>query len=372
MKHWRDYSNHHKRSMAAIGLAVVIGLTWWCLRTPTSTNDSAIAVTTVKARLGDLTPHIDSIGTATAYNETQIQSQVSGQIKAIPVNPGQTVQQGDVLLIIDPAPFQAALDQSMALTNKDLANRAFALQQLERYRALVQSGYVSKDFFAQVLAAAKTAKAAVIADQATVATARLNLSHCTIAAPISGRLGDIGPNVGDLVTANASPSLTSIKQLSPIEVQFSLPAKQMPLIRRALNDPHTQIIATSPDDPKLHAIGVIDFIDNQIDVNTGSIILKAMFSNEATDIWPGQLLQIQVKTPTERQVVLIPNEAIRQNQQGGFYVYRISPDHIAHLTLVTTGATVDGTTVVKGLQAGDAVVTQGQFRLNNGSRVKSV
>lgn len=372
MKHWRFYSKINKRYAAGVVIIAIIGLTWWCMHNPVQSNDSAIAVTAVKARLGDLTPQVDSIGTATACNETQIQSQVSGQLKAIPVNPGQTVKPGDTLFIIDPAPFQTTLDQAIAIANKDAATRTFALQQLERYRDLVQSGYVSKDFFAQVLAAAKTAKAAVVADQAAVASAQLNLAHCTITAPIGGRLGDIAPNVGDLISASATTSMTSIKQFSPIEVQFSLPAKQMPLIQQALRDPQTQIIATSTDDPRLHAFGTIDFIDNQIDVNTGSIIMKAKFNNDTAAIWPGQLLQIQVKAPTERQVVLIPNEAIRQNQQGGFYVYRIVADHTASLTPVKPGATVNGITVIQGLQAGDQVVTQGQFRLDDGSLVKSV
>lgn len=369
----RHYSKNNKRYVAAIVIIAVVSLTGWSLHSPKKAHDSAIAVTVVNARLGDLTPQVESIGTAVADNETQIQSQVSGQLTAILVNAGQTVKQGDTLFIIDPAPFQAALDQATALTNKDLATQTFALQQLERYRSLVQSGYVSKDFFAQVLAAAKTAKAAVVADQAAVATARINLEHCTITAPISGRLGDIAPNVGDLINSSATTSMTSIKQMSPIEVQFSLPAKQIPLVRHVFNNPHTQIIATSSDDPQLHASGTLDFVDNQIDVNTGSIIMKAKFNNEPAVIWPGQLLNIHVQAPTERQVILIPNEAIRQNQQGGFYVYRINADHKAHRVPVITGATVDGiTAIIQGLHAGDTIVTQGQFRLDDGSAVTSV
>lgn len=336
-------------------------------------NDTTVSVNVATVVLGHVTPQIDTIGTAVAYHETDIKSQVTGQLKQIAVKAGQLVQPNQVLFVIDPAPFQASLAQAEATLHKDQALAAFSLQQLNRYSRLTEKGYVSKDFYSQVLANAKTAKAAVEADQAQVRNAQLALDHCTITAPIQGRLGNIVVNVGDVISADGDTALVSIKQFSPIEVQFTLPAKEVALVKQTFSQQPSPVSATSSDDPHLQAQGRIDFIDNGIDANTSTITLKALFDNSHADIWPGQLLQIHLTAPTQGQVLTIPNEAIQQNQQGGFYVYTVGHDHRAHLKAVTLGASTDQVTaIVSGLQLNEQVVTQGQFRLTDGTPVTIV
>ena len=331
---------------------------------------SSVAVSVTTATLGDLTPQITTMGSAVASNQVEIKSQVTGQLDKILVKSGQTVELGDTLFVIDQAPFQASLNQARAIQNKDQATEHFTVQQLERYSHLAQQGYVSKDFFAQVLANAKTAKAAVIADNASVVSAELQLAHCTIKAPIQGRLGDIIPYKGDLISSNATTNLVSIKQFTPIDVQFSLPAKEMAIVKRALNNPDIQVLASSMDDPNLHVKGTIHFIDNQIDPATGSIIMKARFANSDAAIWPGESLQIKVNGQRLTQVILIPSEAINENQNGGFYVYTVDAKQRAHLKSIDVGSSAnDLTAVLHGLSVGDKVVTIGQFRLSDGALV---
>jgi membrane fusion protein, multidrug efflux system len=337
-------------------------------------NDNVIAVTVVQAVVGNLAPQIDAIGTAQALNSTTIKSLVQGQLRDILVNPGQTVKAGDVLFRLDAAPYEALFNQAEATTKKDQATMTYAKEELKRYTKLAEQGYVSKDFFAQILANAKTAQAQFIADLAAQDKARHDLEQCTIYAPISGKLGDIAPNVGDIIGVNDTTPMVVINQLSPIEVRFSLPANQVPLIHQMLaKNPHTQITATSTDDPTLHTTGTINFIDNQIDNSTGSIILKAAFPNPDQAILPGQLLQVQLQGLAENHVLLIPNEALSQDRNNQFYVFVIDTKNKAHLRVVTIGTSVDGKTAIHtGLNAGEKVVTKGQFRLAEDTSVKII
>lgn len=366
---WFMQRNNKQKIVGVTGVCLLVFGVFYFKRHHTPAV-AAIAVSVASATQGDLTPQIDTIGTAVALHQVDIKSQVSGQLAQIPVKSGQVVSAGDTLFIIDQAPFKAALDQALAIQAKDHATAGFASQQLNRYSTLAENGYVSKDFFAQVLANAKSAKAALNADSALVETAKLQLDHCTINAPINGRLGDIVPNVGDLISANATTSMVSIKQFQPIHVQFSLASKDVSLVWQALHNQNIQVSATSSDDSNLHARGTIDFVDNQIDATTGSIIMKARFLNEDSAIWPGQLVQIRINGHPQKNVILIPTEAIAENQQGDFYVYSIDQKHRAHLKTVRLGASVNNqTAILAGISKGELIVTQGQFRLNDGALV---
>ncbi len=328
---------------------------------------TAIAVSINVATRGNLTPEITTIGTAVAMQTVAIKSQVAGQLAQVLVKSGQGVKAGDVLFSINPASFNAAVNQATALLNKDQALAVYALQELTRYTTLAQQGFIAKEFFSQILANAKTAQATVKADQAAVNSAALLLSYCTIKAPISGRLGNIVPKVGDLILANDPTPMVTINQFQPIEVQFSLPSTNIDLVKQALTNSAVHVSATSLDDQRLKLTGTIDFIDNQIDPATSSIILKASFANTNAAMWPGQLIQITVDGAINDHVILIPSEAIRENQQGQFYVYVIDSAQKAHLQLITVGASLDHVTaVLQGLKAGDLVVTAGQFRLTDG------
>ncbi len=330
--------------------------------------DTAIAVTVVAATAGNLTPEIHTIGTAVAMQTVAIKSQVAGQLAQIRVKSGQNVTLGEVLFIINPASFQATLDQATALLNKDQALAVFALQELSRYSILAKRGFIAKEFFGQILANAKTAQATVKSDQAAVNSAQLQLAYCTIKAPITGRLGNIIPKIGDLIIANDPTPMVTINQFQPIEVQFSLPSSEIALVKHVMSHSATYVTATSEDDPSLNMSGIIDFIDNQIDPATSNIILKASFANLNAAIWPGELVQISIDDHSEKNVILIPTEAISENQQGQFYVYVIDTAQKAHLQLITVGKHLATTTsVLQGLNVGDLVVNAGQFRLTDGT-----
>jgi membrane fusion protein, multidrug efflux system len=329
---------------------------------------SAAAVTAGVSEQKNIPIDIRAVGSVEAWNTVQITPQVGGILLAVRFTEGQDVKQGDVLFEIDPAIYRAALNQALANLSRDIATAASAAADAERYGGLVDKGYVTKQQAGDMSTAAAAAAATVRADSALVDNARLDLSHCTVRAPISGRTGSLLVHAGNLVKANGDQPLVVINQISPVRVTFSVPESQFARIRRS-EESKLAVEVSSPGDSVRVSGGTLTFVDNAVDPATATVLLKAAFPNLDHALWPGQFVNVTLRVGTLNGAVVVPASAVESGQQGDF-VYVIQPDMTVKAVKVETGIQVDGFTVIdSGMVAGEKVVTDGQLRLVPGAKV---
>lgn len=325
-------------------------------------------VTASTAIAKDVPIVVRAIGTVEAYKTISVKTQVGGELVRMHFKEGQDVKRGAVLFEIDPRPYQAALDGALADLARDEAKLSSALDDVSRYANLVKKDYVTQQQYTQVKANADALKATVEADKAAVQNARLNLGYCTVRAPINGRTGNILVQQGNVIKANDAPVLT-LNQVSPIYVDFSVPERELPDIRRRASEGTLKVDATLPDQSGQPFTGQLSFIDNTVNQATGMILLKATFSNRDRSLWPGQFVNLSLVLRTETGVVVVPTQAVQRGQEGEF-LYVIKPDMTVDLRNVKVGQQLDGSSVIDtGVEAGERVVTDGQLRLYPGAKV---
>jgi multidrug efflux system membrane fusion protein len=273
-----------------------------------------------------------------------------------------------VLFQLDPRPYRAALDQALAMLARDRAQAANAAQDVKRYEALVEKQYVTAQQYEQVRTAAAAAQATLAGSQAAVDQARLNLQYATIRAPITGRTGSLLVRQGNLVRANAEQPLVVINRIRPILVRFAVPAGNLPLIQEHRGkDAVVRAEASGGGDP---SEGSLSFVDNAVDTATGTILLKGRFPNDDGSLWPGAFANVRLQLYVEPNALVIPSAAVVSGQQGSF-VFVVQPDSSAATKAVTVNRTAGDVAVVSGdVQPGDRVVTDGQLRLRQGSKVQ--
>ncbi len=316
----------------------------------------------------DVPVRLRAIGTAEAFSTVSITARVTGQLMQVGFSEGQDVSKGDFLFQIDPALYQAALDQAQANLERDRARLASAEADAARFTELAKGGYVTQQEYDQVASTASAAKATVRADEASVQGARLNLDYCAIRAPITGRTGSLLVKQGNLVTATGSP-LVTINQLVPIVVSFSIPEQRLSDVRRYLQQGTLAVQVSLPSDSVNVYRGKLTFMNNAVDKQTGMILLKATFPNDERALWPGQFVQVDLILTTLADVTVVPAAAVQSSQQGD-YIYVVRPDGTAELRSVVPGTKLDDKVViVKGVEAGEKVVTDGQLRLTPGAKV---
>lgn len=309
------------------------------------------------------------IGNAEAYNAVQIKALAGGEVEGVYFQEGQDVRKGDLLFKIDPRPYEAALRQAEGALARDMAQARNAEEQAKRYALLVQKEYVARDQYDQIRANAEALAAAVEADKANVETARLNLSYCTIKAPISGRAGGVLVNAGNVVKAN-DVVMTTINQIIPIYVTFSIPEQNLNEVKRYAARHELKVEALVPGEEKRPARGELSFIDNAVNTTTGTIKLKGTFPNQDRRLWPGQFMDVVLTLTVEPKRVVVPSQAVQTGQQGQ-YVYVIKQDLTADLRPVTAGRTFDSWTIIeKGVAPGERIVTDGQVKLRPGAAVE--
>jgi multidrug efflux system membrane fusion protein len=312
---------------------------------------------------------LHGLGTVLALQTVQLRSEVDGVLMKVPVTEGQDVKQGDVLAIIDPRPYQAALDAAIARKQQDEAQLVAAKADVGRYTSLAARQVASQQQLEVAQAKAGQLIAAIAMDEAQIVTAKLNLTWCYIMAPFDGRVGLREIDPGNFIRSAEVTPLLPVSQLRPIAVTFTLPQDNLPAIQKAMAAGKPPVVAYSSDDKTELDHGTLLTIDNTIDSTTGTIKLKATFPNANYQLWPGQFVNPRLLIGTSAGALTVPSAAVRHGQDM-LFVYVVKPDQTVARTAVEIGHD-DGVTsvVTKGLEEGQLAVTDGQSRLQNGTRV---
>jgi membrane fusion protein, multidrug efflux system len=329
---------------------------------------SAIPVVVTKVERSTIPIQLSAIGTGQAFQTVSVESQAAGIVKEVHYRQGQFVSKGDLLITLDKEPFVAALAQAEAALARDKAQAELSQVELKRNDELYKEGIISEGQHDQALATSKAAAATVRADQAAIQTAQIELSYCSIYAPISGVTGAQLVAPGATVKANDLPTLVVINQVSPIYVNFSVPQQYLETIKRLMQQSRLRVQATPPGNSKAES-GLLTFVNNTVDTNTGTIQLMATFPNADHRLWPGQFSNVVLNLGEQQNALVIPSQAVQSGQQGD-YVFVIKPDMTADVRQVNLGHSFnDVTEVLKGLTPGETVVTDGQVRLVPGTKV---
>ena len=334
---------------------------------PASAAEVPVKAGTAEAR--DMPVFVRGIGSVQAFNTVTIKSRVDGQVMKVDFTEGQEVKAGDLLFEIDPRPFQAALAQATANKQKDEAQLVSATADLDRTTQLLRKEFQTRQTFDQQKAQVGQLQASIKADQAQIDAAQLNLDYASIRSPIDGRTGARLVDVGNIVHAVDNTGLVTITQLRPIFVSFTVPQQQLDTIRERQSAGPLEARALTQDDQKQLAVGKLTLIDNQVDQATGTLHMKAQFDNTDAALWPGEFVNVRLVASIEKNAVTVPARAVQQGPNGS-YLFAIKPDDTVEMRIVEVSQTDQGLAVIKkGLQAGERIVVDGQFRLDQGTKV---
>jgi multidrug efflux system membrane fusion protein len=332
----------------------------------------SIPVVIAMAERADLPVYLNGLGSVAAFNTVTVRSRVDGQIIQVPFREGQFVHQGDLLVEIDPRPFQVQLDQAQGQLARDAAQLQNAKANYNRAVALFKEGVIPKEQLDSQQAQVGQFEGAIRADQAVMDTAKLQLTFSRITAPISGRVGLRLQDAGNIVRANDANGLLVITQLQPIAVLFSLPQDQLPEVYKKLRaGTPLPVEAYDRDDRTKLETGKLLTIDNQIDSTTGTYKLKAVFANSDNALFPNQFVNVHLLLDTRRGLSVVPAAAIQRGPQGSF-VFVVTNGATAKMRPVTVAMMARNMAGISaGLEAGDAVVVDGQDKLQDGTKVEA-
>lgn len=381
----------HYAVAAAVLVAALIGLLlYFRERTPAPRPPPPpVPVTAGTARRANVPNLVNALGTVQSIDSVAVQAQVNGPIIKIEFTPGQEVKQGQELFLIDPRPYQAVLNEQQAQLAHDEGLLAEAQVDLTRYQLLAQQNSIAKQQAEDQVYVVQQDKGTVQVDQANIETAQLNLAYCHVLAPISGRAGallvDLGNLVGPSQGSSSSTSSTSgsssssgqttsasamvtIAQIEPIYVSFNVPQNLLAEIKRNQATSPLEIDAYSQDG-KLLEKGRLTLIDNQVNTNTGTVLMQATFANTDEALWPGEFVRARMIVSIRNNVVTVPVEAVMAGPNGS-YVYVINPDMTVHrVDVELTDRQGDIAVLGKGLNGAENVVVDGQYRLDDGVKV---
>jgi membrane fusion protein, multidrug efflux system len=334
-----------------------------------------VPVVVATAQRGDLPVYFNGLGTVTAFNTVTVRSRVDGQLISIAFKEGQFVHEGDLLAQIDPRPFQVQLAQALGQLAKDQAQRRDAEVNLERFKLLFKEGVIPQQQLDTQASLVGESDGAIASDQSQIDNAKLQLTYSRITAPISGRIGLRLVDAGNIVHASDTTGLLVITQLQPISVIFSLPQDQLPDVNAKLRSGlQLTVDAYDRDDTAKIATGKLQTIDNQIDLTTGTYKLKSMFANADNSLFPNQFVNVHLLVDTKHNLTIVPAAAIQRGPQGT-YIFAVAKDPagkdtIAKIFPVTIAQTTGNTVGLSaGLNPGDAVVIDGQDKLQDGTRI---
>jgi membrane fusion protein, multidrug efflux system len=327
-----------------------------------------VPVTTAVAARKTVPVSVRTIGHVEPIGTVGVKARIGGELTQVHFREGQNVRAGDTLFTIDPRQYAAALRQAEAQLARDQALAKKAEADVARYRDLVAKDFVTKEQYDLIVATAGSARASVEADQANVDNARLQLVYCTITAPISGRAGNLLAKAGNLIKANDDKPLVTINQIKPIFASFTVPAQLLPEIAKH-NGQKLKVSALLPGEPR-PVQGLLTFVDNGVDPATSTVLLKATFANEDERLWAGQFVDVTLVLGEEQDRIVAPAAAVQTGQQGDF-VFVVKADRTVDLRVIKIARRDETDAVVEsGLAAGETIVTDGQIRLLQGSRVE--
>jgi membrane fusion protein, multidrug efflux system len=326
-----------------------------------------VGVATVKQ--GDFNVYLTGLGSVEAFYTVSLKTRIDGQIMQVNFREGQDVKTGDLLIQIDPRPYQVALQQAQANLQKDQAQLDNAKAQYERNKVLYDQGVIAKQDLDTLEASFGTFEGTIASDKAAIDSAKLNLVYCRIVSPVDGRVGLRQVDPGNYVTAASGAALLVITQLHPIAVVFTLPEDQLQEVAQHMRQGTLEVDAYSRDDQTKLATGKLQTIDNQIDQTTGTAKLKAVFDNQDNTLWPNQFVNAHLLLEVRKDALSAPASAMQRGPDGTF-AYIVDANNTVQMKPVQLALTQGNTVVItSGLQKGDRVVTDGQEKLQAGMRV---
>ena len=332
-----------------------------------------VPVEAARVEQKDVPVYLDGLGTVTAYNTVTVNSRVPGQIVQVNFKEGQNVRKGDLLIVIDPAPYKAALDQAKGQLVRDQAQLQDYKLELARYDSLFKEGVYSKEQLDAEQGLYGQYIGTVQSDQAAVETAQVNLDYCYIRSPIDGRVGLRLVDPGNIVQTTSTTGMLIITQMKPIAVDFSLPEDNLPeVLKKMRGNGGLAVDAYDRSSQEHLAVGKLLTVDNEIDQTTGTAKFKAVFPNDNEVLFPDQFVNIRLVIDQLRHATVIPAAALQHGPDGDF-VFVVGSDQTVKTQPVHVKLTEGSTLVLdQGVQPGDIVVIDGAEKLNAGSKVKVV
>ena len=362
------------RTFLALGMAALLGIAGCRSAAPEKAKNPgrtppAVPVTVATVTRRDVPIYLTGLGSVQAYNTVTLKSRIDGQIMAVYFREGQEVHKGQALALIDPRPYEVALQTAKANLARDQAQLNTAKANLARSKALLDAGVVALQEYQAQEATAGQFEGTVKADQAAIENAQLNLTYTRIVSPIEGRVGLRMIDSGNMVHASDANGMLVVTQMRPIAAIFTLPQEQLPGVLSHSRKGKLNVQAFSSDDRTVLATGKLETVDNQIDPATGTARLKAVFDNKDGRLWPNQFVNIHLELTTAKDALVIPAAAVQRGPDGNL-AYVMKEDHRITIQPVAVALTQGNIAVVSsGLQAGEQVVTEGQDKLQAGTLV---
>jgi membrane fusion protein, multidrug efflux system len=339
-----------------------------CHKTPLKRTERIYPVTIKVAEKKKVPLFIETLGHVESITNINIKSRIEGELTGVHFSQGKEVLKGDLLFTIDSKPYEATLKASLATLEQNMASQALALEKVKRYRLLAKEEFYSQIDYETLQANLASANALVDQSKAQVDSARINLDYCRIYAPIDGMMGILQIDYGNLI-ANNGATLASLSQMSPIYTTFSIPEFQLHRVQKALKkNSSLEVRAASEDFEEESTLGTLFAIDNSVNADTGMIRLRAVFENEKRDLWPGQFVRVRLVL-SEEEAVVIPFTAV-QHTQNGPVLFLLKEGNVVEQKSITLGQRDnDEVIVLKGLEAGEKIVLEGQLNLYSGAKV---
>ena len=364
-----------------LGLVIVAGAGWYISQTGTTSAPrqaagrfgagAPIPVGIAGATKGEVPVVIRALGTVAPLHTVNVKTQITGQLLKVDFKEGQMVKQGDLLALVDPRPYDVALQQAVGQQQRDEALLKNAQTDLERYRKLVAQDSIARQQLDTQQSLVRQYEAALVIDQAAVDAAKLNVAYTKIVAPITGRIGLRTVDPGNFVSMSDATSICIIIQIQPISVLFTIPEDMLPSVRERLKaGAKLEVRVLDRAQKNELAIGKLDTHDNLIDMTTGTVKLRAVFDNKDDTLFPNQFVNVRLLVDTVKDATVVPVAAIQRGQPGTF-VYLVKADDTVEIRVVELGATDgDRVQIAKGLQPGDQVVIDGTDRLRDGAKIR--
>ena len=361
-----------------LALAVVGGFFYWREAGGSKTAQVAAAkkatppvpVTVVQVKRGDFPVYLTGLGVVQPYDTVSVSSRVDGQITKVEFKQGQLVKEGDILVQIDPRPYQAALDQATAKKNSDEATLKNARLNLQRQQALSKEDFTTKQALDTQQATVDQLEAQIKGDQAAIDNAETQLSYTTIRSPLTGKTGFRSVDPGNIVHAAATTAIVTIVKLQPISVVFTAPEEDVPEINSALAAGTVPVEALTSDGRTVLAKGHLALVNNTVDQTSGDIQMKATFENKNNILWPGLSVSTLLLVRIINNAVVVPSDVI-QRGPNGLFAYVVGADNKAHVQDVKVDQEGEGLSLISaGLKGNETVVLEGQSRLTEGTVVQ--